>query len=233
MLGRATLRGMDVSFWLALASSLIGGSGLAVAIMGYLSNRRAIDDAWVREWAAQRPVVYPVLLDDWLAGQGTAYHGTENGRLFPLKNGGRGPALNVKGVIAVTSGDDHEHMILASTIAAGDLLNARLAPPAAAPAEWVAAEGSITCSDLAGGMWEQRFGYTRGPSGELELRLDEPIQTPKIAAGTQNAWRRILKNRRAPTPSRVPSEPERLASGAPNDPSGSPAGIARQVTSHP
>src|SRR5579859_4130597 len=107
---------MDASFWLAFASLLVGGGGLAVAIVGYRSNRGAIGDAWAREWAAQRPVIYPLLLDEWLSGQGDAYPGSSNRRLFPLKNGGRGPALNVTGVLTVTSGDHtREHQVLGST----------------------------------------------------------------------------------------------------------------------
>src|SRR5262249_51887065 len=106
---------MGAAFWLAFTSLLIGGGGLAVAIMGYRSNHRAVGDAWTGEGAAQRPVVYPVPLDEWLSGHGGAYQASSNSRLFPLKNGGRGPALNVVGVLTVTSGNNTtEHQILAS-----------------------------------------------------------------------------------------------------------------------
>src|SRR5262249_4752507 len=152
-------------------------------IMGYRSNHRAIGDAWTREWAAQRPVVYPVPLDEWLSGHGGAYQASSNSRLFPLKNGGRGPALNVVGVLTVTSGNNTtEHQILASTIAAGDLFNARLAPPSSWPTDWAKACGAITYGDLAAGSYKQGFTFTKGPSGELELMLDEPTQSPGSAA---------------------------------------------------
>jgi hypothetical protein len=174
---------MDVSFWVAVASLLIGLAGLAVATLGYRSNRKAIDDAWTREWAAQRAVVYPVLLDDWLSGNGPAYHHDGRMRLLPLKNGGRGPALNVRGVLTVTSANnDQVHDLLASTIAAGDLLSARLVPPCEAPAAWSSAHGLITYQDLAGGAWEQCFDFKKSPQGGLELSLREPTHTP-LAAG--------------------------------------------------
>jgi hypothetical protein len=173
---------MDVSLWVAIASSVIGGGGLAVAILGYRSNRKTIDDAWTREWAAQRPVVYPVLLDEWLSGS-AAYQGGGEKRLLPLKNGGRGPALNVRGDLTVTAENaDHVHQILANTIAAGDLLNARLVPPCVAPTEWSSARGAITFRDLAEGTYEQSFDFTKGPHGELEVSLQEQTQTPHVAA---------------------------------------------------
>lgn len=174
---------MNLSLWVAFASLLIGLGGLAVAILGYRSNRKAIDDAWTREWAAQRAVVYPVLLDEWLSGNGAAYHHRGHTRLLPLKNGGRGPALNVRGVLTVTSDDnDHEHQILPSTIAAGDLLNARLEPPCDTPAAWSSARGAITYRDLAGGTYEQLFDVTRSPRGELELNVHESTHSPLTAA---------------------------------------------------
>jgi hypothetical protein len=179
---RATLRITDVSLWVAIASLLIGLGGLAVAILGYRSNRKAIDDAWTREWAAQRAVVYPVLPDNWLSGRGPAHHHGGHTRLLPLKNGGRGPALNVRGVLTVTSeNNEHLHDLLPSTIAAGDLLNARLVPPCEAPAAWSRAHGLITYQDLAGGAWEQCFDFKKGPQGELELSLQEPTHTPLAA----------------------------------------------------
>jgi hypothetical protein len=176
---------MNVSLWVAIVSLVIGGGGLAVAILGYRSNRKAIEDSWVREWAAHRPVVYPVLLDEWLSGSGAAYQQGGHKRLLPLKNGGRGPALNVRGVLTVTAdNNDHVHEILASTIAAGDLLNARLVPTCEAPADWSSARGTITFSDLAGGAWEQPFDFNKGPHGELELRVQEPTQTVLVARAT-------------------------------------------------
>jgi hypothetical protein len=174
---------MNASFWLALASLLVGGGGLTVAIMGYRSNRNAIGDAWAREWAAQRPVIYPMLTDEWLSGRKGGSSRLSACRLLPLKNGGRGPALNVVGTITVASGGKmREHRILASTVAAGDVLHARLDPPAAKAADWDSANGSVAYSDLAGGTYEQLFVITKGPGGEFELRLDELSQRPGSAA---------------------------------------------------
>lgn len=174
-----TLRLMDASLWVAIISLVVGGGGLAVAILGYRSNRKAIEDAWVREWAAHRPVVYPVLLDEWLSGSGTAYQHGRHKRLIPLKNGGRGPALNVRGSLTVTTeSGQHVHEILASTIAAGDLLNARLVPPCDAPTGWSGAQGMVTFRDLSGGTWQQPFDFKKSSHGELELDVQEPTQTP-------------------------------------------------------
>jgi hypothetical protein len=116
---------VDAGFWLALTSLLIAGGGLIVAVVGYLTNRSAIKDAWAREWAAQRPIVYPLALHAWVSRQ-SPYDGAYRANLLPLKNGGRGPALNVRGTLVVSKQDgDHEREIVAGTIAAGDLLDAR------------------------------------------------------------------------------------------------------------
>ena len=67
---------MSATLVVAIVSLVVAGAGLAVAIAGFLVNRRAIlseqtdrkqeiDDAWAREWAAQRPVVYPLALPEW------------------------------------------------------------------------------------------------------------------------------------------------------------------------
>ena len=175
---------MDVSLWIALASVLLAGGSLAVAFLAYQASRKALEDSWTREWAAQRPVVYPVLLEEWLSGTSGMYRSGAHRRLLPLKNGGRGPALNIRGALMVTSEDgEREHAILAGTIAAGDLLIARLVPPCAAPSDWMRASGAITYRDLAGGTWEQPFEIGKSSEGELELSLPEPKQTP-LATGT-------------------------------------------------
>jgi len=170
---------MDVSLWIALASLLLAGGSLAVAFLAYQASRKALEDSWTREWAAQRPVIYPVLLEEWLSGTSGIYRSGAHKRLFPLKNGGRGPALNVRGDLTVTSAEaEREYAILAGTIAAGDLLIARVAPPCALPSDWIRAKGSITYCDLAGGTWDQPFDISKGSEGELELSLPEPKQTP-------------------------------------------------------
>lgn len=189
---------MDASFWLAFVSLIIGLGGLVVAIMGYWSNRGAIGDAWAREWAAQRPVIYPLLLDEWLSSHGDGYQDSSRGRLFPLKNGGRGPALNVTGKLTVTSGTSSlEHQILGGTIAPGDLLNARLVPASGPPAEWAGAHGAIAYGDLVGGAYEQRFSFTKETGGELKLTLDKTTHQTGSVARSPNAPRRKAGLRRS------------------------------------
>jgi len=160
--------------------------GLAVAIAGFLVNRRAIlseqtdrkqeiDDAWAREWAAQRPVVYPLALPEWAyRSAGSRYAVAGNGRLLPLKNGGRGPALDVRGEVTASTPDGTEYSceILASPIAADDLLDARIVPHPGIQ-HWENARGVIRYKDLAGGSYETRFRRSLGPGSELVLTVDE------------------------------------------------------------
>src|SRR5438874_11929561 len=84
---RLAVLALSLAGWSLLIGILGGVLGPTIALLAYFSSRKAISDEWAREWAAQRPVVYPVL--DQLASGGTSKP------YLPPKNGGRGPALNV------------------------------------------------------------------------------------------------------------------------------------------
>jgi hypothetical protein len=172
-------------FWIALVSVAIALGSLVVSIRGNRVNARAIereqsdrkqqiDDEWAREWAAQRPLVYPVVLREWAyAGEGTNYR-LGNKRVLPLKNGGRGPALNVRGVVTALSPESttYECELLAGTIAAGDFLDARLVPHPGV-INWLGASGTLRYSDLVGGEYETRFDFAQNPHGEIAVTVHE------------------------------------------------------------
>jgi hypothetical protein len=127
---------------------------------------------WASEWARQQPVVYPVLTPAWLNPTGT----NPVDVYLPLKNGGRGPALNVSGVITETGYDEPPHTrIAAVTIAAGDMVNARLLAPGVR--YWSGAEGKLEYTDLVGGSYETPFTINKDPSGEWEVRVGGTIHT--------------------------------------------------------
>jgi hypothetical protein len=166
--------------WIALGSLLVALGSLGVALGGYRANRRAISDEWAREWAAQRPVVYPLALRAWANREvGGPYEVSGNGRVLPLKNGGRGPALNVSGEVTATtaSGTRYERQIIAGTIAAGDLFDARIVPHPGIE-HWGTAKGAIRYGDLAGGFYESRFECSHAPGGELVMVVHDPTHTP-------------------------------------------------------
>jgi hypothetical protein len=170
---------MDAALVVALGS-------LLVAVLGFIVNARAIrreqadrtaqiEAEWAREWAAQRPVVYPVGLPEWAyASEGSPYRGG-NAMLLPIKNGGRGPALNVHGEISVAPPESqpYERTVLAGTIAAGDLLDARVVPYPGVH-HWLHADGVLRYSDLAGTDWETRFEMTAGPDNSIVVTSEEP-----------------------------------------------------------
>ena len=182
---------------MSLVSLLVAMGGLLVAVLGYFFNSRAIhqeqadraaaiDAGWASEWAAQRPVVYPLALPDWVySTAGTRYEG-QNSRLLPLKNGGRGLALNVEGRLQAVSpdGTSYDREILAGTIAAGDLLDSRLAPPPGVD-NWIGAHGVIEYADLAGNRWETRFEVAEGAGGEIVISAHEPTVIPKVPAADE------------------------------------------------
>ena len=137
--------------------------------------KKGLDDEWSREWAAQRPVVYPLSSEEWA-------HGLRPRKLIlPLKNGGRGPALNVEGVIAaVSNGKSYERAIVAGTIAAGDLFEARIERPGIH--DWSGATGVISYSDLAGGHYEGRFECSLGPGKELVVTVHDPAHVVVVTS---------------------------------------------------
>ncbi len=189
----------EAALWFSMASLLVAIGGLAVAIVGYRSNASAIrreqgdrkeesEAGWAREWAAQRPLVYPITEREWVyALAGGRYQGG-NARVLALKNGGRGPALNVRGIVTAVSaeGKDYVREILAGTIATGDFLDARLAPDPGVE-NWVGAHGAVQYFDLAGNTWETRFEFGEVAPGEIVVTADEPtivaktVRTPDVS----------------------------------------------------
>lgn len=173
---------MNISVWISLGSLVVALSGVAIGIIGYRSNATAIrreqtdrqeqlDAFWASEWAAQRPVVFPVLLPEWTSRRPNGrYH--SNSHLIPLKNGGRGPALNVRGRVSVSAGGGRAHRcgVVAGPIAPGDLLDAQMAtvPPNA----WTEIRGVLEYQDLVDKCYETVFEFTRGHGGEPLLKVE-------------------------------------------------------------
>jgi hypothetical protein len=144
---------------------------LVIVTRGMVSaSKKGLEDDWSREWAAQRPVVYPLASAEWARGE------IPRKTVLPLKNGGRGPALNVTGTITAESGQkQYERAIIGGTIAAGDIFEARIEEPGIE--DWATARGVLRYSDLATGEYEGGFSYSRGPGNELVLTVDDPGHT--------------------------------------------------------
>ena len=161
--------------WPALVA--IGTLALAVVTvwLGWLAKKQA-GDAWAREWAAQRPEVYPLLVREWV--HGLERYGPVRLSVLPLKNGGRGPAIDVEGEITAVSADgtQYERKIIAGTIAPGDVLDARVAP---APVEkWQTVSGVLRYRDLADGLYESRFEFSAAEGGELAVTTLPTVNKP-------------------------------------------------------
>lgn len=174
---------MDTSTWIALGALLVSVLGFVtnwVAIRREQADRKeAIEAGWAGEWAAQRPVVYPLVLRDWAYGSEGSPYRLGNARVLPLKNGGRGPALNVSGLLSATSSDGtaYKRTLLAGTIAAGDLFDARVI--GGVIDNWMTVSGWIRYFDLTGAQWETKFEFSEEAGGEIGLEVHEPTQTLK------------------------------------------------------
>lgn len=167
--------------WSAIGSLLAAGATTLVAgvtlwlvtvtrgMVG--AAKKGLDDDWAREWAAQRPVVYPLATAEWTQGH------IPRKTLLPLKNGGRGPALNVSGTVTAGIGETrYQRAIIAGTIAAGDLFEARIEEPGVQ--DWTTASGVLRYSDLVGGSYESGFTCSLSSGGELIVTVDEQMHTP-------------------------------------------------------
>lgn len=163
-------------------SLIVAAVGTVIALAGYVKNARAIDDekrdrrdaidaGWAREWAAQRPVLYP---------QRPTLGATGPGGLTTLavKNGGRGPALNVEGELTLRG--ERWGGILVTPIAAGDVETALIAGPRVAP-PWPRMSGELRYKDLVGGDYVTRFDFRPNADGELELFVHPQEHSPPAA----------------------------------------------------
>jgi len=166
-----------------LALSLAGWSfvvaavSVAIALAGFLVNfdairterddrRQSIGDEWAREWGRQRPLVYPRVPQK--------IGGTYPQRHLKLKNGGRGPALDVEGELRErrNKGDFHWGQLSAGAIAAGDKEVVPIAGPPMSP-KWSIVSGVIRYSDLVSGTYVTRFDLRGDGDEELEI-VDSP-----------------------------------------------------------
>jgi hypothetical protein len=162
--------GLSLTGW----SFVVAVGGVVIAVATYFANRqaitreqvdrkKAIDDAWAFEWAAQRPVVYPVLSRIQDVAQ------------LPVKNGGRGPALNV---VADLEHHDKAGKFTGSwdtvigTVAVGDIEGGWFAHGGPFHS-WDGISGVLRYGDLAGGEHITPFRFSRSPGGYLELRIEE------------------------------------------------------------
>jgi hypothetical protein len=175
------LAATDWTKWSAIGSLLAAGATtlvagvtlwLVTATRGMVgAAKKGLEDDWAREWAAQRPVVYPLASVEWAQGH------IPRKTVLPLKNGGRGPALNVHGAVTAGVGEGrYERAIIAGTIAAGDVLEARVEEPGIH--DWSTASGVLRYSDLVGGTYESGFGCSLSSGGELMVNVDEQVHTP-------------------------------------------------------
>lgn len=159
---------MSLAGW----SLIIAIAGVGLAALTFVTNRqairneqadrkKAIEDAWAFEWAAQRPVLYPVL-SRIMAKQ-----------VLPIKNGGRGPALNVVAELEYHNdkGEADGHWVVSfGPVAAGDVEEAAIGPRLSPP--WRGISGVLRYGDLAGGRYETPFRFSQGRGG-LKLFVDE------------------------------------------------------------
>lgn len=166
----------------AVASGFAALVGVAIALAGFFVNRAAIrgekddrrqamSDEWSREWARQWPLLYPRLPSE-IGGQ----------RYLKIKNGGRGPALNVQGELRIRDSDGEKRWGGLSTgaIAAGDEEIVGITGPLIAP-PWPRVSGELRYMDLADGTYVTHFDFQNGSDGDLEVVLHPQEHTPAAA----------------------------------------------------
>jgi hypothetical protein len=162
----------------SLASWAVAAGTLVLASATFQLARRARDEAAaVRDEAEQvseqiklqreqydasfRPCVYPSAPAEWVSGP------SPNDASLPLKNGGPGLALNVRGRVVwnLSRGSWMTVYLYASSIAPADSADARLSKPAIKG--WVGAMGYVRYADFAGKDWVTYFRFTLGEGNQL------------------------------------------------------------------
>lgn len=122
--------------------------------------------------AALRAYVYPEAIADW-AQDRDIWAGRRNDSL-PLRNGGPGLALNVKGKVGWPGREGQGRDLYGGSIASGQSAVGRLAFPA--DAGWNGAVGHLRYSDLNGDDWETHFTITHGEGGQDVVDHDAPAR---------------------------------------------------------
>lgn len=148
------------------------GTG-ALALATYALARRAkqqID-------AATRPLVYPLVSYEWAQGTAGSRYDGRSSEVLPLKNGGHGVAMNVHGACYLPNpppGSPRRSLeVQGGTIAAGDLLDARLEETLAQG--WrEGIDGFVVYEDTAGDEWVTHFRFGRGRTGQLVCFHEPP-----------------------------------------------------------
>jgi hypothetical protein len=108
-------------------------------------------------------------------------NGLDRERGILLRNGGNGPAFNVKGEVRFVEGTVRQ--IIESTLAAGDTELCRLDGPIPVHEQWVEAVGSVEYRDLTTTNRGTDFHF-HDAEGRLFVRVqqvtyDEPISIPQ------------------------------------------------------
>jgi hypothetical protein len=108
-------------------------------------------------------------------------------RGLAIENGGRGLALNVRGEVHVEAPEGtYDREILAGSIAAGDLFDARISPYPGVQ-HWGTARGILRYSDLVGGSYETPFTGSLGSGNELVITAAEQSHTTAAESASQSA----------------------------------------------
>ncbi len=183
-MNRHVLASLSLAGW----SLIVAAVGVTIALGGFLTNalairgertdrRQASEDAWAREWASQRPVVYPRVP-------------SRDAEMLTFKNGGRGPALNVEGELLIRGKDGQSTPwsdLAVGTIAVDDEETAVLAPATAPP--WPRVSGELRYTDLVGGSYVTRFDFSALTRDDLRVvvhpqEIQTAPQAPEPPEGT-------------------------------------------------
>jgi hypothetical protein len=188
-----------------LAEWLVAGGTAALALATYTLAKRAADEAQaVRDEAkivgdqvtlqreqmevAQRPHVFPAPPGDWAVREGV--YGGSGSDVLPVKNGGPGAALNVKGQLTWGPPSGMTVQIVPTSLGPGDFQDLRLHweyPQR----DWESVRGWLDYEDVAGGRWRTNFRiyleggrrYVDVHETRLMMRPDGTIPEPQRRPG--------------------------------------------------
>jgi hypothetical protein len=152
----AANEGTNWDRWVAIGTLLLALATFALAAITFVMARHARSSVRIQESqlvAAQRPYVYPVINERWLPDA------VATNPYVVLKNGGAGPAFNVKGAIYWTNGAGGASSLAQTALAAGEDESVRVLGEGIR-VDFNNARGYVRYTDSTGRGWQTHFRYT-------------------------------------------------------------------------
>ena len=162
---------------MALAAATVG-LGLVTNRLGSFAGRQ-LELEQRRLEAGQRPHVYPAANPDWIEGSGRYSGSFRWNQVLPVKNGGPGVALNVRGQLHFGPPTGAFVAVVPTSLAPGESADLVLNWGSAPISGWKGASGFLLYNDIAGVRWRTDYRVREDVRRSIEVVKSEMF--PKVS----------------------------------------------------